>query len=470
MEIQKLISIISAGLIVPVIGSDFCKVKVSPDRVDPSGKLRLSLSVFKNIAQTHEVILTLNQYLAIRMADKFGLTTLTDEELSLNTVFLNPDFTQDTKYQMLHDEYRLLDAEKQLEDYIKLASINKFKFYINTGPDNFLLDAFKKLNDRQPKFIASQLLESNNNNTLIDDPSEFSPVVFNIFGSIMDGSNGNNCAITDENYIELIVKLQEESNKQNSCFYTLFNFFRPTNLLIIGSSFPDWLMRFLIRLISSRRYTQSNQKLISDTQTLGKTEFANFLKQYNGQVITQQGVPFASAGDFVNALYQNVYGPKPVAAPRYKEKVFISFISDDRNIAQMLNKAFKEKGVDTFFDGDEVFAGTNFENVIKPALQACDYFLPVITTNSITDPINVKRYVYKEWMLANFRKVTKEDTGEEATFIKPYSFGSGNINMEVYKIYFEGIGMEKVTDVTEDGFRTFAENFISRNNLTPVKS
>lgn len=470
MEIQDLISIISSGVIVPVIGSDFCKIKTSTDRADPRNKFRNSLSVLKDAAQKEdEIIFTLNQYLAIRMADKFGFNTLSDEELNLNTVFLRSGFSEDTKYKMLHDEYQQLNAEKQLDDYIKLASIKEFQFYINTGPDSFLIDAFASLNNRQPQFIASQLLESNNNNTVIKEPSEFEPIVFNIFGSIMKAPY-NDCAITDENYIELIVKLQEESNTQKSSFNTLFNFFRQNNLLIIGSSFPDWLMRFLIRLISAKRYTQSNQKLISDSGTLGKIEFANFLKQYKGQVITQQDEPFTSAISFVDTLHKAMLGGETVDTPRYKEKVFISFISDDKNIAELINKVFTEKGVSTFYDGKKIFSGTNFDNVIKPEIQNCDFFLPVITARSIQDTIDVKRYVYKEWTLANFRRMAREDASETATFIKPYAVGSDSINMDVYKTYFEGIGMERIADTSEDSLRTFVENFISRNKLTPVKT
>lgn len=471
MEVQDLISIISSGVIVPVLGSDFCKVKVTPDRIDPHNRFRTSLTVLKEAAfkSEDEVLLNLNQYLAIRIADKSNFNTLTDEDLNLNSVFLRSGFSEDTKYKMLHDEYVQLNAEKQLDDYVKLASIKEFQLYINTGADTFLLDAFAKLGNRQPQFIASQLLESNNNNAVIKEPTAFEPIVFNIFGSILKAPY-NDCAITDENYIELIVKLQEESNTQKSSFNTLFNFFRQNNLLIIGSSFPDWLMRFLIRLISAKRYTQSNQKLISDTDTLSKIEFVNFLKQYKGQIITHNEQPFACAQNFVDAMYSAITGGKTSMPLQYKEKVFISFISEDKNVAQQLYKAFTQKGVPVFFDGKEIFSGTNFENVIKPEIQNCDFFLPVITTHSIQDRIDTTRYVYKEWSLANFRRLAKEEANERDTFIKPYAFGRDNINMSVYKSYFEGIGMEKIPDINEDVLRVFVETFIARNKLTPVKT
>jgi hypothetical protein len=182
-------------------------------------------------------------------------------------------------------------------------------------------------------------------------------------------------------------------------------------------------MRFLIRLISAKRYTQSNQKLIADTDTLCRIEFANFLKQYKGQIITHEGNPFRSSEDFINTLYTMMTGGQSTDKPRYKEKVFISFISDDRNVAEQINKAFTEKGVSTFFDGKKIFAGTNFENVIKPEIQGCDFFLPVITNHSIQDRIDITRYVYKEWTLANFRRQAKEDASAVSTFIKPYAVG-----------------------------------------------
>ena len=280
----------------------------------------------------------------------------------------------------------------------------------------------------------------------------------------------NDCAITDENFIELIVKLQEESTTQKSSFNILFNLLKQNNLLIIGSSFPDWLMRFLIRLISAKRYTQSNQKLISDLNTLGKIEFVNFLKQYNGEIITHNDNPFTCADDFINTLYAMMKGGQPAGIARYKEKVFISFISDDKNFAQLIYKAFSEKGVSAFFDEKRIFSGTNFDTVIKPEIQNCNFFLPVITSNSIQDKIDNTRYVYKEWNLANFRRLTIQDSLKASSFITPFCFGSEAVNMNVFKSFFEGIGMEKISDTSEDSMRSFAENFILRNNLTPVDS
>lgn len=470
MEIQDLTSIISSGLIVPVIGSGFCKVKVPVNRVDPHNKFAGNVTVLKDAMEKNaDVTLTLNEYLALRMADKFGLNYLDDSMLNLNCVFLKSKFTEATRYKMLHDEYQQLSTEKLLDDYEKLASIRDFRIYINTGPDNFLADAFARIPDRKPQFIAAQLLESNNNNVVIKEPSAFEPIVFNIFGSIVKAPY-NDCAVTDENYIEMIVKLQQESTTQQSAFNTLFNLLRENNLLIIGSSFPDWLMRFLIRLIAAERYTQSNQKLISDAGTLSRIEFENFLQQYQGQVITQNEETFKSPGDFVQALYNATQNSSQNIVQRYKEKVFISFISEDKNIAQLLNNAFAEKGVPVFFDGNEIFSGTNFNNVIKPEIQNCDFFLPVITARSVKDPIDVKRYVYKEWTLAGFRRMAGEDAAATTTFIKPYTIGTDAINMSVYETYFDGIGMEKIPDTSREALIAFVESFITRNNLTPVNN
>jgi hypothetical protein len=80
------------------------------------------------------------------LADRFNLPSLNDEELNLNRVFLlKSEFPDDTKYKILHDEYAQLNAEKQLDLYEKLAAIQQFQFYINTGQDFFLMDAFQNL-------------------------------------------------------------------------------------------------------------------------------------------------------------------------------------------------------------------------------------------------------------------------------------------------------------------------------------
>jgi hypothetical protein len=42
--------------------------------------------------------------------------------------------------------------------------------------------------------------------------------------------------------------------------------------------------------------------------------------------------------------------------------------------------------------------------------------------------------------------------------------------MDVYKTYFEGVGMEKLPQPTEEAVLQLVENFILRNKLTPTIS
>ena len=463
MEISLLRSLISNGTVIPVLGTDLATVSVDLNKVDPRNYFRPSLNLLQN-PLNGKINLTINQYLSLRLADISQLENLNDIDINLNTIFLRSDFSTQEKYDFIHTEYfNLNSAESSLALFEQLAAVPGFKIYIHTGLDDFLSRAFAKNADREPYTINTQLLNTINNNFDVPIPTSSEPIIFNIFGSITAKAYSER-AITDEHYIETILKLHEQIALQHSSFNLLFELFQNKSLLIIGSSVPDWLMRFLIRLISLQRLDGSNNgKYISDQQTLKCIEYPNFLNKYNGKILTSNLQQFLQPLDFLNTLAGLLAIQVEPVKKKYNERVFISFINNDRRIAKRLSSTFTRYGIEVYLDEKNIDTGTEIDDQIRTKIRDFEFFVPLISGNSLPDEKNYKKYVYREWDMAGYQR--KIRTRDFQSFIQPICIG--NFSQSGYDSFFEGIKYEKV-DPTDQNLNEFVERFITRNKVTAI--
>ena len=467
MELKRLINIIATKNLIPVIGTDLSVVSVSLKKVDESGSFRDVLPVLQQVDDKGNVTLTLNQYLALRLADK-AVISLDPHEVNLGTAFLKSELSESENYSIISEEYHRLSAEEiRLDSFAQLAKIAGFNFYINTGLDDFLVKAFASVGIRVPCIINSEFLQGNNNNFEVPLPSDRRPVVFNMFGAITNKPI-NECCITDENYVETIIRLYEQSAIQNSSFSRLFEYLKDKSLLIIGSSFPDWLMRFLVRLISMKRFAKAeNGKYVSDIVTWNKIESANFLQKYKGSIITDNDQPFATANEFVSELMRRI--PPSSTQPfqkKYKEKIFISFSSDDRDKVRLLAAEFEKQGVDVFFDENKLQTGSALNDIIKKAISQCDIFLPVISSRSIKDAFDPHKYVYFEWMSASITREIRDASGR--FFIQPLKIDEEPIDQPSYEKFFKDIFYETIPIADANSCENLVMTFIGKNKLSRV--
>jgi hypothetical protein len=81
---------------------------------------------------------------------------------------------------------------------------------------------------------------------------------------------------------------------------------------------------------------------------------------------------------------------------RAKPKIFISYAKEDVEIAKRLYHDLKNKGLSPWLDIEELLAGQNWRVEINEAIKNSDYFLAILSSNSITK----KGYVQKELKVA----------------------------------------------------------------------
>ena len=77
--------------------------------------------------------------------------------------------------------------------------------------------------------------------------------------------------------------------------------------------------------------------------------------------------------------------------------VFLSYASEDSEIASRICKALREAGVEVWFDRSELRGGDAWDVAIRTHIKACAIFIPVISRTTVT---RVEGYFRLEWKLA----------------------------------------------------------------------
>jgi hypothetical protein len=214
--------------------------------------------------------------------------------------------------------------------------------------------------------------------------------------------------ITEEDTLEYFHGMQKERPE------ILFDTLKEKHLLIIGSSFPDWLARFFIRIAKGDRLPSSERRrfeFVVDRRVHGQREDKNlvlFLDHFSCNTrIFEEG----SAIDFVNELsnrYEKLHPPGEVAVPvptvapeaavqSRSPKLFLSYASEDLEAVKKIRDALAELGWDVWFDKRKLEVGDHYDQEIEEGISACALFLFIISAHTQE---RKKGYFRAEWLMA----------------------------------------------------------------------
>jgi TolB-like protein/predicted Zn-dependent protease len=93
--------------------------------------------------------------------------------------------------------------------------------------------------------------------------------------------------------------------------------------------------------------------------------------------------------------------------------VFISYASEDAEVAQRICDALKSAGIEVWFDQSELRGGDAWDNQIRKQIQECALFIPIISAHS---QARLEGYFRREWRLAAERT---HDMAVEKAFLVP---------------------------------------------------
>jgi hypothetical protein len=312
----------------------------------------------------------------------------------------------------------------------RLAAITDFDLFVTTTFDSLLENAINL--ERFGGSPSTEVL-SYAPNRVVDLPTERGqltrPVVYHLFGKL---SASPTYVISDEDLLEYICALQNESLVPERLFHELEH----NHLLVIGSSFSNWLARLFLRMAKRKRLSDPRDvgEILADDEMSGDERLVAFLQQ-----VSVRTRIYAGAERFVEELHTRwqarnktsgrsgtsgtvdrpgASGFSPVRfVPPAREMpdhaVFVSYAREDLPAVQRIKAGLESAGITTWFDLDRLEAGDDYDRKIQRNISRCSYFIPVISKNTQS---RLEGYFRREWSYALDRARNMADL---ALFILP---------------------------------------------------
>lgn len=381
---------------------------------------------------------------------------LSQKLLESNKVTDQPPLSLSEAVNFLENEKRIkpLDIRNKLKtivqsinfDFPELAaflSITELNYYINTAVYNNIFENNLKKSRNNSGGSTDFSIDSINfslSESLKDSgdlKNLIKPFVFNVFGSLLDTVDP---ALSEEDMLEYTGTF----NEKMSDLHNIINALKNRNLLFMGCAFPDWMVRFILRILSNEpmHVWGDNRKIIivNDQSDISQGQY-NFLKNYD--VVSYEG----NTNDFVNELSAKWLQQNP---KKEKSKIiFLSYSRKDKDAVETLKTSLESiNNVTCWYDKEEIKVGDDFKTDIILNIKKADLFIPLLSANSLE---NKEGYVFKEWSSADTINVCK--TGEDSgikNFLKPIVIDNSDRSNPNIPDYFRVLSIETVLNGNPD--------------------
>lgn len=375
-----LISAIEEGRVIPVIGPELLVFEQDGAKTD------------------------LYSLLAGRLADKLAVDRADlPKQFSLDDVALRY-FENRGQRSVLYSTLNSLVRDPAFpvpEPLRRLAEIDGLRLFVSTTFDGFMARA---LEDARPAAKSSAVTRDYSLRSRVEDlPNAVedleAPVVFRLFGG---SSTLTDYVVTDEDLLEFLLALRSPDRRPK----LLFDALRDCNLLVLGCSFPNWLSRFFVRVISDMRLLDRRDTLetIADDRTAEDQNLVLFLRHCNISIFQGGGTV-----EFVDELWRrwreiHPEGQKASAGASVSIQedrptvpggaIFLSYASEDRAMVLELKEHLEQAGLEVWFDQRRLEAGDVYEHKIRRNIATCSFFFPCISRASAN---RLEGYYRKEW-------------------------------------------------------------------------
>jgi len=438
MKWEPLIENLTAGKIIPVIGNDLIRVK------DKNGTL---IPLYRHI--TRELTRTL----------KIQYTGQSIAELALA-------YPNENVIQTAESIFKKMSAESfNLELLEKLTRIRDFNFFISTTHDGLLAKALRTSRNLEPhKVEVIDYSLQNKPKPAHKKGNEPQVTVFNVLGSF---ENVDEAACDDEKMLEHFFSLSNKNHPNRNLadyFMKQMEQIKGKILLFIGCDFPDWFMRFIIRIITNNRYSdlRSSDYIVWDKVDKA-TDVYKFLTRYKKNIYTPEDCTQGNVQRFIDELYERwieAYENFPI---RYEGTVFLSYNIPDLELARQLKKLLLAEGIrSVWFDKDDLGAGKH-KDLIKEEITKCKVFIPLLSNHSLSAADN--SYVKEvEWASIEGRiKYNEQNEGRSFQLIPIVVDNTDRKDNRIPKF---------MRDFTMWDFQKNREHIIEgvRKELTPLKT
>jgi hypothetical protein len=374
---ESLLEYIAAGRIVPVVGRDLLTIR------DEHGV-------------EHPLYVELARDLAVRLQK--DLRTPLDLPDFADRSEVNPLGVVASQYLLKGGEWKRIYAHlKRVVDerpplavpdaLAKLAAIEPFRLYLTATFDSLLTDAITAARGGRPKVHAFDPEKSFPD---LGQDIDAGIVVFHMLGRVSPIAN---YVVTEEDAFEFAVVMLSKY------MTNIVNLLGDKNLLIVGCRFPNWLVRFLLRVTRRKRllHTTERADFVVDPSARENAELVQFLQTFHTQTEIFGTTPIA----FVNELdrrWRELEAKRSPLPDAIKPcSVFLSYAREDQAIATEVAARISNNGPPVWFDRRELGAGDDWDRKIKRNIRQAAVFVPLLSRATLREG---PRYVVAEWNCA----------------------------------------------------------------------
>ncbi len=243
--------------------------------------------------------------------------------------------------------------------------------------------------------------------------------VYHIFGQAKDGSKW----VSDEDLL-LTFLLSHNHKEYGATGLTDFMKENDKKLFVLGCNLPNWLFRFLWQPTQTGR--NSNLKTTQGywiNKEKPEDSFENFLKKKNFSADEQVNEILVDATKLLREeLEREAEERSNMIDAEEHFDVFISYASEDRQIATVIFEVLKNMNVKAWFDDrgmGEITPGQKYWEKIETGIKNSAHFMPIITGNwmqKLTNTSSLKDETLKarDWLAECSRQ-------DSTTQLKDYS-------------------------------------------------
>jgi hypothetical protein len=364
------------------------------------------------------------EWVAERLAARLGVDlSLLPQPFTLNDVVcwhLASRGRREEPYTRLRSILREATFEPPLA-LRRLAEITDFDLFVSTSFDGYLEQVINEV--RFGGAPATQVVSYAPNRVAdlaVERQRMNNPVVYHLLGRV---SASPTYVISEEDTLEFMCALQSEHLTPQRLFHELEN----NHLLLIGSSFSNWLARLFLRMAKRRRLSDPRDvgEVLADDYSVRDERLMAFLQQ-----VSLRTRVYTGAEEFVLELHRrwtarnggaraaagSAAAPArflPPAVEMPEHSVFISYAREDLPAVQQLKSALDQAGIRVWFDMDRLEGGDDYDRKIQRNIARCAYFVPVVSANTER---RVEAYFRREWSYAIDRA---RNMADDAVFILP---------------------------------------------------
>lgn len=402
---DELLDFISDKQLTPIIGKEMYKFK------------------------ENSLLIPIDEYLSKQILDAYKVTG--QPALSL---------TKAVNFLANENKIKMMDIVRKLKSIVKginfefpllteFLGISDLNYFINTAVYNNVLEnnlaEVRKQNPTSINFSINEPFSDSNDLERLQEP-----FVFNVFGSLL---NTVDPALSEEDMLEYTGYFKEKMKNATN----LINALKNKNLLFLGCTFPDWMVRFILRLLSNEPMHDWGARrtiiVVNDPSDLRNIQY-DFLKNYD--VVTYEG----NTEDFVNELSKQWKQKNPLSIKN--KMVFLSYTIKDKEAVENLKKAIEGiSHVTCWYDNREIIAGDDFKTEIAKNIKSADLFIPLISANSL---MHKDGYVQLEWFTADNVNTFRKIDGKTEKYLMPVVIDETNPYDTNVPKYFSELSIGKV--------------------------